>query len=221
MLTKITPRRLKIKAARWLAGARQDARGVAAVEFGLLVPFLLLAFLGTIEITRAIQLDRKFDMAVSMTSDLVAREESFGETPSEVQATLESIMDSIEHVMRPFPGEELRLAVIPVAASISDATDTYVYAPPFIHNDKSTSATKCGNYTLDNPDLITAGGRVIVVEAEYNYQPMFWEYMVGPRYDRQYFTADPTWEDKSVHSPRHNCNDFENNNCQVPECGRS
>ena len=41
--------------------------GVAAVEFGLLVPLLFIMFIGTLEIGQAVGLDRRVSMATAST----------------------------------------------------------------------------------------------------------------------------------------------------------
>ena len=50
-----------------------DERGVAAVEFALILPFLLLLFLGTIEASSLITVDRRVNVISGTVGDLVAR----------------------------------------------------------------------------------------------------------------------------------------------------
>jgi len=174
--------------------------GIAAVEFGYLAPVLVLMLAGSIEVSRAISIDRKFSLVTSMTGDLVAREKDLGSDPN---ATLNAIMEVIDHVMNPHDASTLRIGIIPVMASPTDATNTFVYAPSFAHNGKSVPG-KCAAYTLP-PGLVGQGGSVIVVEAEYTYSPIFSGFLTG----------NMTWTDKATHSPRHSCVDFEDNNCVV------
>ena len=49
----------------------RNAEGVAAVEFGFIAPIMLLMLIGTIEISRAITIDRRFGLVTSMVADLV------------------------------------------------------------------------------------------------------------------------------------------------------
>lgn len=174
--------------------------GIAAVEFGYLVPVMLLMLAGSVEVSRAISMDRKFSVVTSMTGDLVAREKDLGTNPN---TTLSSVMGIINHVMAPHDTTTLKIAVIPVMASATDETNTFVYAPPFAHNGATVPA-KCAPYTLPT-GLVGKGGSVIVVESEFIYKPIFSGFLTG----------DLTWNDKATHSPRHSCVDFEDNNCVV------
>ena len=98
--------------------------GAAAVEFGFLAPLLLLMLLATIEIGRAVNTDRHFTAAVGTAGDLVAREEYLGKSEAAAQSNLEGMMESVEHLMRPYDATALKLAVVSVRASTTDATDT-------------------------------------------------------------------------------------------------
>lgn len=195
---------------RKAVGARRMARqlkaniaGVAAVEFGLIAPLLLIMLIGTVEISRAISIDRRLGLATAMVGDLVAREEDM------TAADLNAIYDIVEHVMEPYDVNDLKLAVIPVQASSTNKTNTRVYAssanrPAF--NGKSNPST-CATYALTT-GLVDEGDSVIVVESSYDYRPLF---------GNDYISAT-TWTDKSVLSPRNSCVDFDDNNC-VWQCG--
>ncbi len=207
--------RLDITGVRRLA---DDCRGVAAIEFAFILPILLIAFFGLVEAGRAIQLDRKFDMVTSMMSDLVARQENFGTSPADRDAILQSMTDAIQHIMLPYNPNRLRLAVIPVERP-TNGDPPRIYSEPYLHNGHPFNSAKCddfananaGSTTVNIASLVPPGGRIIVVQSQYDFQPIFVAEVLG----MQLFTdANSTWEDFSVHSPRHNCNDFDNNNCQ-------
>lgn len=176
------------KLSRFARRFRYATAGVAAIEFAFLMPILVLMLVGTVEASRAISLNRKFSLVTSMTGDLVAREKDLGSNPS---ATLASIMGVIDHVIAPYDPTKLKLAVIPVMASPTDETQTFVYATPYSHNGKSVPA-KCAPYPLP-PGLVGKGGSVIVIESEYEFDPMIVDGIA----------VETVWEDKATHSPRH------------------
>ncbi|MEL7047934.1 MAG: TadE/TadG family type IV pilus assembly protein [Pseudomonadota bacterium] len=190
--------------------------GVVAIEFAYLAPILMIMIGGTIEASRAISMSRKFSQVTSMTGDLVARERDLGTNPTQ---TLDQMMNVVDHVMSPYDGASLKMAIIPVMASPTDETDTFVYAPPYSHNNKSAPA-KCAPYQLPT-GLIGRGGSVIIVESEFQYVPLFAGmsfYSGSTMYNGGHddgFVAGATWTDKSTHAPRHACVDFEDNNCVV------
>jgi len=187
-----------------------DANGAAAVEFAYLAPFLLLLLLGTIELGRAINMDRHFTMATAMTGDLVAREEWLGTSETNADTNLEKMMGAVQHVMHPYDASTLKLGIFSVRASTTDAKDTKVEWR-YVFNEKADVPAKCSHYTL--PDgLIDKGGSVIVVESSYDFKPLFADFVPG-------ISGDLTWTDRSIHSPRNSCVDFvKGDNCSSSDC---
>jgi Flp pilus assembly protein TadG len=186
-----------------------DGRGSAAIEFAYMAPLLLLLLLGTIETGRAINMDRHFAMASSALGDLVAREESLGDSSSEATANLNSMMDAIDHMMQPYDTSKLKLGVFQVRASPDDADDTRVEWS-YSHNGK-TVPSRCDTYTLPS-GLIGKGGSVIVVESSYLFHPLFADFVPG-------ISGDMTWTEKSMHSPRNSCVDYvKGDNCSSLDC---
>jgi Flp pilus assembly protein TadG len=52
---------------------QRDRSGIAAVEFALLVPFLLTLYLGTVELTQGVILNRKTTLAAETIGNIVAQ----------------------------------------------------------------------------------------------------------------------------------------------------
>ena len=186
---------------------RGDVRGAAAVEFGFLAPVLMLILLGIIEGGRAINIDRQFTSAVNTAGDLVAREEYLGTSSSDAKINLDDMMESIKHLMAPYDPTKLKIGVFSVQASPNNASDTKVVWN-FSYNG-GTAPTKCQAYALP-PNLVTKGGSVIVVDAQYNFTPLFGSYVPG-------FGSLGELKEKSFHSPRNACVDYaKGDNCLNP-----
>ena len=66
---------------RPLASFARDRKGVAAVEFAYIAPLLILALFGTIEVSRAVLMHKKFQRVSAMVGDLVSREQTVGTAP--------------------------------------------------------------------------------------------------------------------------------------------
>lgn len=185
--------------------ALRNSEGVAAVEFALLAPILLLILIGVFEGSRAIGLDRRFSQVTSMTGDLVSREQDMGANPA---TTIKGIMQAIDHVMGEGQGGALEVEIIPVMGFGKDGSDTRTYAPSYKRSKDgkvSVSQPRCTTYAMP-PGIIGAGDSIIVVEATYNYAPLAFATSLFP---------SMSWAEKSSHSPRHSCVDFEGNNCSV------
>lgn len=176
----------------------RDARGVAAVEFGYIAPVMLLMLIGTIEVSRAVAIDRRFGLATSMVADLVAREKKM------TAADLNAIYNIVAHVMSPYNAANLRIKVVPVKANPSNAASTLVYAATTNRPSYNGAAVpaKCSAYSL-TAGLVAAGSSVIVVETTYGFSPLLTGSIISAA----------TWSDKAILAPRNSCVDFDNDNC--------
>ena len=186
-----------------------DTRGAAAVEFAFLLPLLTLMLLGTMELGRAVNMDREFTIATGMTGDLVAREQFLGTSSTDAKNTLDSMMASIKHIMQPYDSSTLALGIFSVQASATNAADTRVVWS-YSWNGKSVPA-KCATYTLP-AGLLAKGGSTIVVESTFVFKPLFVNVIPG-------MSGNMTWTDKSYHSPRNSCVDYvKGDNCSSLSC---
>lgn len=155
-------------------------------------------FVGVVETCRAISIDRRVSQATSLVADLVAREEKV------TSADLQAMYDIVEQTMVPFDASVLKMSVIPVKASSTDAAQTKVYAATTNRPSLNGGSVpgKCSAYAL-TAGLLDKGEAVIVVEASYAYTPLF----VGALFNSS------TWTQKAILSPRNSCIDFDDDNC--------
>lgn len=173
--------------------------GIAAVEFGLLVPLLFLMFIGTLEIGQAVGLDRRVSMATASTADLIARDKDMDATK------LAGLMEIVKHLMSPYDSSRLSVGVISVTADISNAALTRV-SWSYAHNGAAVPG-RCQNYTMP-AGLLAAGASAIIVEGRYDYEPLIVSH---------YLNSTITLQDKATVSPRSTCVNYENNN-GAPSC---
>lgn len=148
---------------------RSCASGVAVIEFAALAPLMLLLALGTFEIGRAVVIHKRFQRAVAMVGDLIARETVLSSTTAaNAQAQLDGIMRSGEQVMFPYSKTPLKIGVMQVLAS-SD-TDTTVQ---WSYKYNGGSASACGaTKAQPTSGMVITNNYAIVVEAEYQYTPV-------------------------------------------------
>ena len=71
----------------WIARAASDRRGVAAIEFALVTPLLLCMYFVTMEVSQAIETNKKVSRVGSMVADLVTQQQQI--TKSELNAIME------------------------------------------------------------------------------------------------------------------------------------
>lgn len=85
--------------------------GVAAVEFALVLPVMLILWLGMVEVTVALNLDRKVTILSRTVADLVGRE-----TATDTRR-LGEIFDAATAVMAPFEHRNVEIVVTSVFVS--------------------------------------------------------------------------------------------------------
>ena len=158
--------------ARLIRRWNHDKRGVAAIEFAMIVPIMLALFIGSIEFSQAITVDRRITQIASSTADLVAREKTI------TTAQLGNVMDIAKILMKPYETSLLRITLTSVFANITDAANTKV-CWSFNFQGGANTYAKNQTYTLPT-GIVDAGGSVIVAEVKYNYTPLiFSTYMPG------------------------------------------
>lgn len=74
-----------------------DRRAVSAVEFALCLPFMLLLYLGGIELSQAVSADRKVTLLARTIGDLVSQQRSVTTTD------VGNVFDAASAVLYPFP----------------------------------------------------------------------------------------------------------------------
>jgi Flp pilus assembly protein TadG len=150
------------------ARLRQDQRGVAAVEFAMIVPIMFALFVGSIEFSQAITVDRRVTQIASSTADLVAREK----TITTVQ--LNNITDIAKILMKPYDTSLLRITLVNVGAKMTDANTTKVC---WSHNFQGGTNTYAAGQSYTLPaGIVDAGSSVMVAEVQYYYTPLIFPY---------------------------------------------
>jgi Flp pilus assembly protein TadG len=147
-----------------LSRLRSDARGVAAIEFAMVVPLMIAMFVGAVEFSQVITVDRRVSQVASATADLIARTKSLDTTG------MNGVMQVVQELVKPYSASPLKLSVISVAANVNNASDTNVCWSH--HHQGGTGAyTRGSPYSLPN-GVVEKGDSVIVTEVKYNYTPL-------------------------------------------------
>ncbi|WP_158541544.1 TadE/TadG family type IV pilus assembly protein [Pelagibacterium lacus] len=165
----------------------RNQAGIAAVEFALIAPLMLLTYLGATDLTQAIAIDRKLGQVASTVSDLVAQEAA----PISQQKA-QSYFNAGLAIMRPFDFDstELRVVVVPVNAAGAPGNVTH-----------ATSSNWTGGAVAgleDDVYNLAAGRYAVIATARYDYTPMF----------ATVFNATMTLEQRSVHMVRRDLDTF-------------
>lgn len=87
--------------------------GVGAVEFALIVPVLLILYVGALELSVAMSVDKKVAKATSITADLITQ----GTTTD--KSTLQEMLGVAQSVVAPFDGTSLNMEVVGIQVDAS------------------------------------------------------------------------------------------------------
>jgi Flp pilus assembly protein TadG len=167
MMKRLSPSRFWARLAR----ARD---GAAAVEFALIVPVMVLLFMGTFEITGLLMADLKLTAACETAADLVAQTTYNPATQSAtlVATDLTSFTTASQLIMTPLPtsGSQLKIAY----ASVTFTTGAPVI-DWHVENNGATPITlatipnNTGNAAVTALVVNNATDSIIVVHAQYSY----------------------------------------------------
>jgi len=147
----LRPRRL----LRRFAG---DHRGVSAVEFALLAPVMIGLYLGLVEISDGIGVDRKVSLTASALANLAAQSTSISTTE------MSNILDASSAIVAPYSPSNLKLTV---SCLNIDSNKNVTVKWSAARNGTALS----GTVTIP-ADLQVADTQLILAEASYDYTPV-------------------------------------------------
>lgn len=145
--------------------------GAAAVEFALILPIMLLVYVGTLEASSLISMDRKVQTVSGSVGDLVARSDK--EIPV---TTLQDYVRVAGGIMTPFDPTPLSQIVTEVLVSEDGATATVVWSRGYKGQVANASIAHAAPSAYQLPAEIRNIAKnqyVIVAETSYSYKPLY------------------------------------------------
>jgi Flp pilus assembly protein TadG len=142
---------------------RSDLRGVAAVEFALIVPILLIMYFVTMEASQAVETSKKVGRIGSMVADLVTQQ------PTITKADIDAIMRIGTVTLQPYNRSDPTITVTAVQLT-SDATPVakVVWSRKLVNGVASAGPTS----TTIPATLNVAGTFLIRVDSYLGYEPV-------------------------------------------------
>lgn len=161
--TATTPWERLRRSVRRFAGARG---GVAAVEFAFIAPVLLSLYFVTMEVSQAIEVNKKVGRVGSMVADLLTQQQSI--TKTEINA----ILQIGESILQPYNRSDAKITVTAIQVSDDDSPTVKVAWSRKLENG-STSQGAAKNSTTTIPDKLKIRNTFLIrVESELAYQPV-------------------------------------------------
>ncbi len=94
-----------VKLNRAVRRLRSDQSGVGAVEFALIAPVLIILYMGSLEVSVAMSVNKKLARASSTVADLMTQDDSVDTT------LLKSMVNVAQSVMMPFPANGMKVKI--------------------------------------------------------------------------------------------------------------
>jgi Flp pilus assembly pilin Flp len=151
---------------------RQDNRGVAAIEFALLLPMLIALLIGCVEVTFKIWSTQKAEKLAVTLSDVIAQ--STAVTGSD----LESLIGAVDKIMDPFPfgDDEGKIIISSLYVPQDEEVAVVNWQCSFPSSGGLTAASefgvKGGDADLPAGFTLAEKDNVIVTEIFYRYTPI-------------------------------------------------
>lgn len=144
----------------------RDERGSAAVDMIVLLPIMLMVFIGVVELTSVLRLDRKVVAAAQTTADLITQRREVD------AADLNDILRAAELILEPYAPAGHTIGIVGVQYD-EDSGD------PEVLWTRSKNGGSVPDALAVAAGLGAKGEGVVVVRVTYNYTPVFFDFIMG------------------------------------------
>jgi Flp pilus assembly protein TadG len=150
---------LLARARRSVRRLARDERGISAVEFAMLLPLMVTLYLGGVEVSQAVAVDRKVTLVSRTLGDLVAQ------ATNVTTSDMTNIMAASAAIVVPYSDSKLKITVSSVKI------DSAGVAKIAWSDTKNGTARTVGTTVTLPTALNMANSTLIWAEAQYAYTP--------------------------------------------------
>lgn len=145
-----------------------NVKGVAALEFAMIVPMLFMMLIGTFEFGTALTVDRRVSKISSSIADLVSRTDKVSEDQLRFMGN-----QIARSMLEPYDFSNAQINIFQVKADINDATNTTIdWSRSYSNGSPISSPYPQGSSFTMPVGLMSAGTYMVVTEVTYNYTPL-------------------------------------------------
>src|SRR4051794_32514129 len=145
--------------SRRFTGFVNDQRAVSAVEFAMLLPLMLTLYLGTVEISQGVAIDRKVTLTTRTVADLASQVSSM------TSSDMTNVLNASTSVIAPYDTSKLKVTVSQVSID-ANSVPKIVWSCTLNGVAQSVGATVSLPTALKVPNTSLIWGQV-----SYNYKP--------------------------------------------------
>jgi Flp pilus assembly protein TadG len=150
-----------------LSRCARDEGGVSAVEFALLLPLMVMLYLGGVEISQGLTIDRKVTLVARTVADLAAQVSSIS------NADMTNILNAASSVLAPYSTTDAKVTVSQVSIDGNGrATVTW-------SDSKNGTARSPGSVITLPSALNVPNSSLIWGEVSYDYKPVIGYVITG------------------------------------------
>ena len=150
-----------------LARCAHDERGVSAVEFALLLPLMVTLYLGGVEVSQGLTIDRKVTLVARTVADLAAQ------TPSITNSDMTNILNASTAVLSPYSTDLVKVTVSQV--TIDDKGKATI-----AWSDSKNGTARAKGSTITLPSALNIpNSSLIWGEVAYEYKPVIGYVITG------------------------------------------
>ena len=177
------------RARRPLRRFLRDKRGVSAVEFAMLLPLMITLYLGGVEVSQAVAVDRKVTLISRSLGDLVAQATTVS------NADMTNILAATAAIIVPYVDAKLKITVSSVVI------DAQGVAKIAWSDTKNGTARAVGSTVTLPAALNTASSSLIWAESQYAYTPVIGYVITGTMTLKDQIYMRPRLSDTVARTP--------------------
>lgn len=156
---------LKPFLTRW----RDCKSGIAAVEFAMLLPVMVILFFGLVEASNAMTVNRKVAISANTLADLTAQSDFL------LYSDIDDLFEGVLTIVEPNDPTGMDLRLVSVVLD-SDGNPIVHWSRDYDGNIPYEAGSA---YTsLDDNEVLSASGSLIVVEMVYTYTPSITSHII-------------------------------------------
>jgi len=144
-----------------------ERRGIAAVEFAMLLPMMLMLFLGSVEVTTGVAIQRKVTLTARAVADLSSQFTNI------YNADMSNILNASSDIIAPYAATPLTVVVSELSID-NQGQATVVWSDTL----NGTARTAGSSVTIP-ASLATPNSYLLLGEASYVYDPTYGYVLTG------------------------------------------